>query len=339
MIIDCHGHYTTAPEPHNKWREDQLAAYKAGQPSPAYPEISDDEIRASIDDNQLRLIKERGSDLTIFSPRASAMGHHEGDQRISLEWTIACNNLIKRVVDLYPEYFIGVAQLPQSPGADLTETIAEMERAINGLGFIGVNLNPDPSGGLWNSVPLTDKFWYPVYQKMVELDIPAMIHVSASCNPNFHATGAHYMNADTTAFMQLLQGDLFADFPTLRFIIPHGGGAVPYHWGRYRGLADMLKKPNVATHLMNNVFFDTCVYHQPGIDLLVKVIDNKNVLFGSEMIGAVRGIDPTTSHYFDDTKRYIDAALISDAEKDSIFAGNARKVFPRMDAALKARGL
>ena len=112
MIIDCHGHYTTAPEPHNKWREDQLAAYKAGQPSPAYPEISDDEIRASIDDNQLRLIKERGSDLTIFSPRASAMGHHEGDQRISLEWTIACNNLIKRVVDLYPEYFIGVAQLP-----------------------------------------------------------------------------------------------------------------------------------------------------------------------------------------------------------------------------------
>ena len=339
MIIDCHGHYTTAPEPHNKWREDQLAAYRAGLPSPAYPQISDAEIRASIDENQLRLIKERGSDLTIFSPRASAMGHHEGDQRVSLEWTIACNNLIKRVVDLYPEYFIGVAQLPQSPGADLSETIAEMERAVNELGFIGVNLNPDPSGGLWNSVPLTDKFWYPVYQKMVELDIPAMIHVSASCNPNFHATGAHYMNADTTAFMQLLQGDLFADFPTLRFIIPHGGGAVPYHWGRYRGLADMLKKPALASHLMNNIFFDTCVYHQPGIDLLVKVIDNKNVLFGSEMIGAVRGIDPTTGQYFDDTKRYIDAALISDSEKASIFAGNARKVFPRMDAALKARGL
>jgi len=247
--------------------------------------------------------------------------------------------LIKRVVDLYPETFVGVGQLPQSPGADLTETIKEMERCVNELGFIGVNLNPDPSGGQWQTVPLTDKYWYPLYEKMVELDVPAMIHVSASCNPNFHATGAHYMNADTTAFMQLIQGDLFKDFPTLRFIIPHGGGAVPYHWGRYRGLADMLKQPSLDTHLMNNVFFDTCVYHQPGIDLLVDVIDNKNILFGSEMIGAVRGIDPQTGNYFDDTKRYIDGAKISEAEKASIFESNARAVFPRLDAKLKERGL
>lgn len=338
MIIDIHGHYTTVPEPHNQWRVDQLAAFKAGQPAPDYPEISDAEIIASIEGNQLKLIKERGSDLTIFSPRASHMGHHEGDQAVSLEWTIRCNNMIKRVVDLFPQYFVGVAQLPQSPGADHTATLAEIDRAINELGFIGVNLNPDPSGGLWQTVPLTDKFWYPIYEKLVELDVPAMIHVSASCNPNFHATGAHYMNADTTAFMQLIQGDLFKDFPTLRLIIPHGGGAVPYHWGRYRGLADMLTQPSLDTHVMNNVFFDTCVYHQPGIDLLVDVIDNKNILFGSEMIGAVRGIDPQTGHYFDDTKRYIDAAKISTEEKTAIFEGNAQKVFPRLASVLKGRG-
>jgi 4-oxalmesaconate hydratase len=265
------------------------------------------------------------------------MGHHEGDQQVSKEWTIHCNNMIKRVVDMFPDKFVGVCQLPQSPGADLTESIKELERCVNELGFIGCNLNPDPSGGKWETVPLTDKYWYPLYEKMVELDVPAMIHVSASCNPNFHATGAHYMNADTTAFMQLIQGDLFKDFPTLRFIIPHGGGAVPYHWGRYRGLADMLKQPNLSTHVMNNVFFDTCVYHQPGIDLLVEVIDNKNILFGSEMIGAVRGIDPTTGHYFDDTKRYIDAAKITPAEKHSIFELNTRKVFPRLDKGLAAR--
>lgn len=336
MIIDCHGHYTTVPEPHNQWRVDQLAAFKAGQPAPAYPEISDEVVRASIVDNQLKLITERGSDLTIFSPRASHMGHHEGDQSVSREWTIHCNNMIKRVVDMFPDKFVGVCQLPQSPGADLSESIKELERCVNELGFIGCNLNPDPSGGMWQTVPLTDKYWYPLYEKMVELDVPAMIHVSASCNPNFHATGAHYMNADTTAFMQLIQGDLFKDFPTLKFIIPHGGGAVPYHWGRYRGLADMLKQPTLDGHLMNNVFFDTCVYHQPGIDLLVEVIENKNILFGSEMIGAVRGIDPTTGHYFDDTKRYIDAAKITESEKHSIFETNTRKVFPRLDAKLKA---
>lgn len=339
MIIDCHGHYTTAPAAHTKWREDQLKAFKAGEEYPAYPEISDEEIRQTIQENQLRLITERGSDLTIFSPRASAMGHHEGDLQVSVDWTRASNDLIKRVVDLFPESFIGVCQLPQSPGADLTESIKELERCVLELGFIGCNLNPDPSGGKWETVPLTDRYWYPLYEKLVELDVPAMIHVSASCNPNFHATGAHYMNADTTAFMQLIQGNLFKDFPTLKFIIPHGGGAVPYHWGRYRGLADMLNQPSLDSHLMNNVFFDTCVYHQPGIDLLCEVIDNKNILFGSEMIGAVRGIDPTTGFYFDDTKRYILAADLSSSERENIFEHNARKVFPRLDLSLKGRGL
>jgi 4-oxalmesaconate hydratase len=165
-----------------------------------------------------------------------------------------------------------------------------------------------------------------------------MIHVSGSCNPGLHATGAFYIAADTIAFMQLIQGDLFKDFPTLRFIIPHGGGAVPYHWGRYRGLADMLKQPALDGHVMNNVYFDTCVYHQPGIDLLAEVIDTKNILFGSEMVGAVRGIDPETGHYFDDTKRYIDALRISGEQRHAIFEGNARRVFPRLDAKLKERG-
>ena len=84
--------------------------------------------------------------------------------------------------------------------------------------------------------------------------------------------------------------------------------------------------------------FDTCVYHQPGIDLLVKVIDIDNILFGSEMVGAVRGIDPQTGHYFDDTKRYIDALDISAADKRQIFELNVRRVYPRLDAQLKARG-
>ncbi len=52
---------------------------------------------------------------------------------------------------------------------------------------------------------------------------------------------------------------------------------------------------------MKNVFFDTCVYHQPGIDLLLKVIPVENILFGSEMVGAVRGVDPTSGFNYDDT--------------------------------------
>ena len=315
-----------------------MAAFKAGVSAPRYPSISDDEIRDTLEVNQIRLLKERGADMTIFSPRASAMAPHLGDATVATAWARANNDLIKRCADLYPDIFASVCMLPQSPAADMAGSIAELERCID-MGFIGCNLNPDPGGGHFGHLPLTDAFWYPFYEKMVELDVPAMIHVSGSCNPAMHATGAYYIAADTIAFMQLLEGDLFSRFPRLRFVIPHGGGAVPYHWGRYRGLADMLKKPDLSGHLMNNVFFDTCVYHQPGVNLLADVIDNKNILFGSEMVGAVRGIDPTTGHYFDDTKRYVDALDINETARHMIFEGNARRVFPRLDAQLKARGL
>jgi 4-oxalmesaconate hydratase len=337
MIIDCHGHYTTAPGPHTAWREAQRAAFGAGEDPPAYPQISDDEIRESIEGSQLRLMAERGIDLTVFSPRASAMGHHVGDEAVSTRWAEVNNDLIARVVELYPGDFIGVCQLPQSAGVPIARSVAELRRCVEELGFVGCNLNPDPSGGHWTSAPLTDRSWYPFYEAMVELDVPAMVHVSAVTNRNFHATGSHYLNADTTAFMQFMQADLFGDFPDLRFVIPHGGGAVPYHWGRFRGLADMLGRPAVEQSVMRNVFFDTCVYHQPGIDLLFEVIDIDNILFGSEMVGAVRGIDPRTGHHFDDTRRYVDAVDLTPEDREKVFEGNVRRVYPRLNAALEAR--
>ena len=339
MIIDCHGHYTTAPAAHTAWRDAQVASYEAGLPTTPYPVISDDEIRETVETSQLRLMAERGIDLTVFSPRASAMGHHLGDEDVSARWTEVSNDLIARVAQLYPEHFVGVCQLPQSEGVPIAHSVAELRRCVLELGFVGCNLNPDPSGGYWTSAPLTDTSWYPLYEALVELDVPAMVHVSAVTNPNFHATGSHYLNADTTAFMQLMQGDLFVDFPDLRLVIPHGGGAVPYHWGRFRGLADMLDRPAPEDALLRNVFFDTCVYHQPGIDLLFEVIDVDSILFGSEMVGAVRGIDPRTGHHFDDTRRYVEALDLPPDDRAKVFEGNARRVYPRLESVPAARRL
>ena len=118
MIIDCHGHYTTAPKELQTYREKQIAGLKDPSyvPSKGVVNITDDQIRESLENAQLKLQRERGTDMTIFSPRASAMAHHIGNETTSRHWTEHCNDLIYRDCSLYPENFVPVCQLPQSPG-------------------------------------------------------------------------------------------------------------------------------------------------------------------------------------------------------------------------------
>lgn len=331
MIIDCHGHYTTTPPGVRAWREAQKQAVAR---DPGYVgdkgglDVSDDELRESLESAQLALQRARGTDLTIFSPRASWMGHHVGNEHTSRHWTQHQNELIRRVCDLYPENFAPVAQLPQSQGAPIAGSVVELRRCVGEMGFIGCNINPDPSGGFWTSPPLGDRYWWPLWEAMVELDVPGVIHVSAAANESFHTTGSHYLCADTTAFTQALASGFPTQFPGLRLVIPHGGGAVPFHWGRFKGLAQ--DQGWDFDGLLEHIWFDTCVYHQPGIDLLVSVVPVDNILFASEMIGAVRGIDPETGHHWDDTKRYIEAARLTESDRRKIYEENVLRVFPRL---------
>ncbi|MDZ5445038.1 amidohydrolase family protein [Micromonospora sp. 4G57] len=330
MIIDVHGHYTTAPSALQEFRDAQLAGGCA-----TLAPVSDDQLRESVEGNQLRILRERGGDLMVFSPKASGMEHHVPDAATADAWARASNDLVHRVSELFPEHFAPVAQLPQTPEGNLAGVVAELRRTVGELGFVGANLNPDPSG-TWAGKPMTDESWFPVYEVLEELDVPAMVHVSTACNPNFHTLGAHYLNADTSVFVQLLQSDLFQRFPGLRFVIPHGGGAVPYHWGRYRGLA-MRNGWQDPAELLSNVFFDSCVYHQPGVDLLLDVLPADNVLFASEMLGAVRGADPDTGVAWDDTLTYVRAAGLPEEALGKVLTDNALRVYPRLAARIGVR--
>ena len=192
-------------------------------------------------------MKERGSDLTIFSPRASFMAHHIGDFDVSSTWAAICNELCFRVSQLFPDHFIGAAMLPQCPGVDPKTCIPELEKCVQRLRLR--RHQPEPrSVGRPLDEPAADRpALVPDLREDGRVRHPGDGPCLHELQPCFHTTGAHYINADTTAFMQFIQGDLFKDFPTLRFVIPHGGGAAPYHWGRYRGLAQELKKPPLTT--------------------------------------------------------------------------------------------
>jgi 4-oxalmesaconate hydratase len=341
MYIDCHGHFTTVPDAVKDWRDRQIAAFErsGARLSPDELSVSDDELRAAIEHGQLPLQQERGTDVTLFSPIAGKMAHHYGDLETSVTWSRLANDVIDRVCRLFPNNFVGVCQLPQSPGAPIDACLEELDRCVAELGFVGCNLSPDPSDGYWQAPALTDEFYYPLYERLTELGVPAMVHTSMSCNPAVHGTCAHYLNGDTTAFMQLVQSDLFATFPTLRLIIPHGGGAVPYHWGRYRGVMQDMGRGTPEELVADNVFFDTCVYYGKGLQLLTETVPTANILYASEMIGAVRGVDPETGRRYDDTRYLLDSIELPDDARAAIASGNALRVYGRLEAVLAQRGI
>jgi 4-oxalmesaconate hydratase len=335
MIIDCHGHYTTVPAGMRVFRALQIS--NMGRPKKTAVAVSDDEIRASLEKGQVKLLDERGIDVMLFSPMASAMGHHFGGDIISRHWTEVSNDLIHRVCKLYPDRFVGVCALPQSPGVRPAACVEELQRCLGELEFVGCNLNPDPSGGHWTDPPLGDEWWYPVYEKLVELDAPAMVHASATCNPAFHTTGSHYLNVDSTAFMQLMESRVFQDFPTLKIIISHGGGTVPYQAARYRALC-LMNKWEPFEEFIKRLFFDTTVYSTEAMELLVKIVGVDNILFASEMLGGVTTIDPKTGRFFDDNKPCLDQiGWLSDQDRRKIFEENALRAYPRLRGVLAAR--
>jgi 4-oxalmesaconate hydratase len=335
MIIDSHGHYTTVPAGMRIFRALQIS--NMGRPSKGTVNISDDEIRSSLVKGQLKLLDERGIDVMLFSPMASAMGHHFGNAKISRHWTEVSNDLIHRVCTMYPDRFVGVCALPQSPGVSPRGCIEELDRCVTGFGFVGCNLNPDPSGGHWTDPPLGDEWWYPLYEKLVALDATAMIHASATCNPAFHTTGSHYLNVDSTAFMQLLESRVFADFPTLRLVLTHGGGNVPYQAARYRALC-LMNKWEPFEEFVKRVHFDTTVYSQEAMDLLVKIVGVDNVIFASEMLGGVTTIDPKTGRWFDDNKPCLDALTwLTEEDRTKIFEQNVMQAYPRLRPIIARR--
>jgi 4-oxalmesaconate hydratase len=335
MIIDAHGHYTTVPPALRVFRALQIS--NMGRPVKTAVNVSDDEIRESLEKKQVKLLDERGIDVMLFSPMASAMGHHFGGPLISRHWTEASNDMIHRVCQLYPTRFVGVCALPQSPGVSPRECIGELQRCVKDLGFVGCNLNPDPSGGYWTDPPLGDEWWYPLYEKLEELEVPAMVHASATCNPSFHTTGSHYLNVDATAFLQLMGSRVFKDFPKLRLIISHGAGNVPYQSARYRALG-IMNKWEPFEEFVKRLHFDTTVYSQDAMEMLIRVVGVDNVLFASEMLGGVTTVDPKTGRFFDDNKPCLDAiAWLGEEDRRKICEENVKKAYPRLGPILERR--
>jgi len=328
MIIDVHAHYTQASPKLDAFRGKQVGSQN--KPVKGSLGISDDEIRVSLKGN-IQQMQDRGINRLMFSPRASGMGHDFGNELISRYWTEANNDLIGRVCKLFPDQFSPVGQLPQTPGVSPKNCLEEIDRCVQEWGFVGFNINPDVSGGMLPFTPsLGSDWWYPLWEKLVALDLPGMIHASSTLNPGLHVNGSHYVNWDTAAVVELCNSRVFDDFPKLKLIVPHGGGAIPFQWRRHSALHELAKK-RPFEEMVKQLYFDAAIYDQDSLELLIRRMGPDRVLFASEMFGTAKAIDPTTGRCYDDTVPFVkEIAWLSDEDRTKIFEGNAKRLYSRV---------
>lgn len=319
MIIDSHAHIVMPQESYKYFTE--LVGGR-GNPS-GNPKIPDASIRAS-GEALLKIMDSVGTDIQLISPRPYLQLHSLKPAIVSELWNRHVNDVIYRLVEMFPERFRGVAGLPQHRHeCPSVRVVAELERCVKELGFVGCLINPDPTEGDELPPPgLGDPFWDPLYEKMVELDVPALIHSAGSCQPRESYT-LKFINEESTAVISLLTSDTFERFPELKIVIPHGGGAIPYQMGRFRAWNVRKGEEQSFDEKLKKLHFDTCNYSREALEFLFKVVGTDNVLFGTEKPGTGSARDPVSGRDFDHLKPVIEEIdWLTEEQRRNLFECN-----------------
>jgi predicted TIM-barrel fold metal-dependent hydrolase len=331
MIVDIHGHTNAPPG---------LYAYKAGllaskgAHGKGNPNIPEEAMANAVKNHLANNLDKVGTDVQFLSPRPFQLMHSERPEKIVHWWVEANNNAIATSVKLAPDRYRGVAGLPQCAGVPITNTFEEIDRCINDLGFVGIMINPDPfEGGSEPAPGMGDEYWYPLYEKMVQMDIPALIH-SASCKDPWDTYSNYFIATETRCIISMVSNEVYEKFPNLKIIVAHGGGAVPYQVGRYRAFfgRHFEDRGGFDTQL-KKFYFDTVLYNQEGLDLLFKIVGSDRCMFGTENPGTGSYKDPATGKMLDDLKPVIEGIPgIGEQDKKNVFEDVAKKVFSRFEA-------
>lgn len=334
MIIDIHGHVSAPPE---------LYVYKAnimahrGAHGRGKVSVSDDQLIEAVQKpiptfggiSHLDHLDVAGIDVQLISPRPFHMMHSERPTKLVRWFTEETNNLIARQCEVLPDRFRPVAGLPQYPHENLDDAIAELERCVREMGFVGCVLNSDPTEGEGPQPPgLGDRYWYPLYEKLCELDVPALLH-SAGCRSPRETYSLHFIVEETISIAHLMDSSVFNDFPDLKIVVSHGGGAIPYQIGRFqaRRIRSQPDRERFEESL-RRLYFDTCLYTKDAVESLLRTVGVDRCLFGSEKPGTASAKDPQTGRWMDDIRGLIeDIDWLTENDREAIFTRNAEQVY------------
>jgi 4-oxalmesaconate hydratase len=335
MIIDAHAHLVAPSSLYAHRSNLSVAGGQYGDPYRASVSAADLEKAAA---GNVAIMDGVGTDMRLLSPRPFLMINGLARWQDITSWTLDQNDTIARTTKLHPTRFRGVGALPQQAGRPVDSLFDEMSRVVNDLGFVGVLLNPDPSEGAGTSPPLGDPYWYPLYERLCEMDLPAHIHSGQCCNCR-ETYDEHFIAEESLAITSIYRAGVFERFPSLKLMISHGGGAIPYQVGRWRSHRETARAAGKIAKdapgfddILKTFWFDTVVHNKGSLELLFDVVGADRCVFGTERPGSGGGKDPITDRPLDDIKPVIESiASLSDADRKGLFEDNARRLFSRLD--------
>jgi 4-oxalmesaconate hydratase len=298
-------------------------------------EITDDQIEESLKEH-IADVSAVGTDFQLVVGRPGVIPTALQNEAAVMYITQQVNDMHARAVGLHPDRFTGMVTLPQvAGGKDMNLIVEEVDRCVEQHGFVGVKINCDPGEGGIRAPDLGNEYWYPLYEKMVQLDLPGLLHGG----PYFYSREMEvsvYPGEVTIGGWALLRTpQVFKDFPNLKIIVGHGGGFMPYQFGRARNdrLVAMAADSGLESfeESMSRLYFDTVIYNPESVEYMIDVVGVEHTLFGTDKPASGDVIDPKNGRPMNDIKNYIDAIpWLSDADRFAIYEGNARKLFTRL---------
>jgi predicted TIM-barrel fold metal-dependent hydrolase len=341
QVIDIHGH-VSAPAELYAYRSLLLAG--RGVHGRSGIRLPKDKVLGAAE-RHVALLDAVGTDVQLISPRPFQLMHSQEPTDIVRWWCRAANDAVARQCEAFPERFRAIAALPQAVSTSPEDWLDEIERCVVELGFVGVLVNPDPAEGQELGIPrIGAGWWYPLFEKLAELDVPALVH-AAGCRSGRETYSEHMITEASRTVISLAESRAFQEFPNLKLIISHGGGSVPYQIGRWRA-ARYLENTEVESYDdksgaaataesfddgLRRLYFDSLVYERHALELLIRLVGHRRVLFGTEVPGSGSPLNPETGRSFDDIKPLLmEIDWLGDDARHDILAGNAHRLFRRL---------
>ena len=266
---------------------------------------------------QVKMMEEAGIEKSVITyPTSDAHLKLGSISRVAHIYNDNVGKIIKR----YSSKFIGATVLPVDNEQDMVD---EVKRTTEELGFKAVSL-----ASSYNGKYLDDKIFLPIYRQAQEQNIPIFVH-SQIVNPIGYervqdpllTPVIEYVFDTTVCIGKLLMSEIFREYPKVKFIFAHFGGAIPFLQHRFDATYQMLRGMNFVkdlkgnpTDYLKNIYTDTSGDQvKTNFLLALELLGPKHVLWGSDWpakkdvagaINAVRNLD------------------IPDSDKDAILGGN-----------------